>query len=49
VVKDDEVAEGRKPVSVAEENCGWDLTSLFKGEVPRYIEVKGRAGVGTWP
>jgi hypothetical protein len=41
-----ERAEGRKPVSVEEENCGWDLTSLHGGEVARYIEVKGRAGVG---
>jgi hypothetical protein len=36
----------RKPVSVEEENCGWDVTSLQGGEVARYIEVKGRAGVG---
>ena len=41
-----EVAQGRKPVSVEEENCGWDFTSLQGGEVARYIEVKGRAGVG---
>jgi hypothetical protein len=31
---------------VEEENCGWDLTSLLGGQVSRYIEVKGRAGVG---
>jgi hypothetical protein len=41
-----ERAEGRKVVSVEEENCGWDLTSLHGGEVARYIEVKGRASVG---
>ncbi len=44
--KKHERAEGRKPVSVEEENCGWDLTSLLGGEVARYIEVKGRASVG---
>jgi hypothetical protein len=44
--KEHERAEGRKPVSVEEGNCGWDLTSLHGGEVARYIEVKGRAGVG---
>jgi len=38
--------QGRKPVSVEEENCGWDVTSLQVGQVARYIEVKGRAGVG---
>ena len=41
-----ESGQGRKPVSVEEENCGWDLTSLHGGEVARYIEVKGRAAVG---
>jgi hypothetical protein len=41
-----EVSQGRKPVSVEEENCGWDLTSLLGGEVDRYIEVKGRAAGG---
>lgn len=38
--------QDRKPVSVEEENCGWDVTSLFDGQVARYIEVKGRGGVG---
>jgi Domain of unknown function (DUF3883)/SNF2-related domain len=38
--------QGRKPVSVEEENCGWDVTSLHGGQVARYIEVKGRAGDG---
>jgi len=38
--------QGRKPVSVEEENCGWDVTSLTGGQVERYIEVKGRAGEG---
>lgn len=38
--------QGRKPVSVEEENCGWDVTSLEGGQVARYIEVKGRAGEG---
>jgi len=38
--------QGRKPVSVEEENCGWDVTSLDGGQVARYIEVKGRAGEG---
>ena len=37
---------GRKPVSVEKDNCGWDVTSLLDGEPSRYIEVKGRAGVG---
>jgi hypothetical protein len=41
-----EISEGRKPVSVEEENCGWDLTSLQDGQVVRYIEVKGRSSVG---
>ena len=38
--------QGRNPVSVETENCGWDVTSLLDGEPSRYIEVKGRAGVG---
>jgi Domain of unknown function (DUF3883) len=46
LVKKCEIAQGRKPVSVEEENCGWDITSLLNGQVDRYIEVKGRAGVG---
>lgn len=46
VSKRHEVEQGRLPVSVEGENCGWDLTSLRGGEVDRYIEVKGRAGVG---
>ena len=41
-----ETDQGRKPVSVEEENCGWDVTSLHGGQVARYIEVKGRAGDG---
>ena len=41
-----EQAQGRKPVSVEQENCGWDLTSLYAGQVARYIEVKGRSRVG---
>ena len=45
-VKKYEIEQGRKPVSVEEENCGWDLTSLLSGQTDRYIEVKGRAGVG---
>src|SRR5262249_10820564 len=45
-VKRYETGQGRKPVSVEEENCGWDITSLLSGEVARYIEVKGRAGTG---
>ncbi len=46
VAKHHEIGQGRKPVSVEEENCGWDLTSLVEGQVARYIEVKGRGGVG---
>ena len=46
VAKQYEIDQGRKPVSVEEENCGWDLTSLLEGQVARYIEVKGRAGDG---
>ena len=46
-VKKYEVSQGRKVVSVEEENCGWDLTSLLAGQVARYIEVKGRASVGS--
>jgi hypothetical protein len=38
--------QGRKPISVEEENCGWDVTSLDDGQIARYIEVKGRAGEG---
>ena len=41
-----EVEQGRKPVSVEEGNCGWDITSLQDGQVVRYIEVKGRAANG---
>jgi superfamily II DNA or RNA helicase len=41
-----EIGQGRKPVSVEEENCGWDITALLEGQVNRYIEVKGRASVG---
>lgn len=41
-----ELDQGRKPVSVEAENCGWDVTSLLGGQVARYIEVKGRAGEG---
>jgi hypothetical protein len=41
-----ERTQGRKPVSVEQENCGWDVTSLVGGQVARYIEVKGRSGVG---
>jgi len=46
VVMQYEADQGRKPVSVEEENCGWDVTSLHGGQVARYIEVKGRAGDG---
>ena len=46
VSKKYEASHGCKVISVEEENCGWDLTSLKGGEVVRYIEVKGRAGVG---
>jgi len=38
--------QGRKPVSVEETNCGWDISSLKGGQVARYIEVKGRAADG---
>jgi len=41
-----EQSQGRKPVSVEKDNCGWDITSLKDGQVARYIEVKGRAGDG---
>ncbi len=44
--KNYEIGQGRKPVSVEEENCGWDLTSLLGGQPARYIEVKGRASLG---
>ena len=47
VAKQYEISQGRKPVSVEEENCGWDLTSLLEGQVSRYIEVKGRAAGGS--
>ncbi len=46
VAKQYEIGQGRKPISVEEENCGWDLTSLAAGQVSRYIEVKGRASEG---
>ena len=46
VTKKHEREQGRKPVSVEEENCGWDITSLTDGQVARYIEVKGRATDG---
>ena len=45
-VKQYERSQGRNPVSVEAENCGWDLTSLLSGQVDRYIEVKGRAMTG---
>ncbi|HZZ29147.1 MAG TPA: helicase-related protein [Pirellulales bacterium] len=45
-VKQYEAEQGRKPISVEEENCGWDITSLLDGQVARYIEVKGRGCVG---
>jgi len=41
-----ERSQGRKPFSVEEENCGWDISSLQGGQVVRYIEVKGRASDG---
>ena len=41
-----ELSQGRKPVSVEKDNCGWDITSLKDGQVVRYIEVKGRATDG---
>jgi predicted DNA-binding transcriptional regulator YafY len=41
-----EIEQGRKPVSVEEENCGCDITALKEGQVARYIEVKGRACAG---
>ena len=41
-----EQSQGRKPVSVEKDNCGWDITSLKDGQVVRYIEVKGRGGDG---
>jgi hypothetical protein len=41
-----EESQGRKPVSVEKDNCGWDITSLKDGQVAPYIEVKGRAGDG---
>jgi len=41
-----ERGNGRKPISVEEENCGWDITSLKDGQVARYVEVKGRADQG---
>ncbi|MBI2806091.1 MAG: DUF3883 domain-containing protein [Planctomycetes bacterium] len=47
VAKQHELEQGRKAVSVEEENCGWDLTSLLEGQVDRYIEVKGRAEGGS--
>jgi Protein NO VEIN, C-terminal len=47
-VKKYETEQGRKPVSVEEENCGWDITSLLEGQTDRYIEVKGRAGILAW-
>jgi len=43
---DYERKQGREPVDVSSENCGWDITSLHAGQVARYIEVKGRAGEG---
>jgi superfamily II DNA or RNA helicase len=46
VAMEHERTQGRKPVSVEEENCGWDISSLAGGQVVRYIEVKGRAGDG---
>jgi len=41
-----EIDQGRKPIFVEGDNCGWDVTSLCEGQVARYIEVKGRAGEG---
>src|SRR5262249_61627838 len=45
-VKKHEIEQGRKPVSVEEENCGWDITWLLGGQTGRYSGGEGRAGGG---
>ena len=39
VAKEYEVSQGRKPVSVEEENCGWDISSL-KGNCPDFSPIQ---------
>jgi hypothetical protein len=46
VVREFEIAQGCKPASVEEKNCRWVVASFLGGQTDRYIEVKGRAGVG---
>ncbi len=48
-----ELAQGRVPADVSADNMGYDIYSVRPGELPetspleqRFIEVKGRAGVG---
>ena len=44
VAKQYESDQGRKAVSVEEENCGWDLTSLLEGQVSWAIQEGASRG-----
>ena len=49
VAKQYEIDQGRKPVSVEEENCGWDLTSLLGGQVTATSRSRGEPRAAAWP
>ena len=48
-VKQYEIDQGRKPVSVEEENCGWDITSLREGPDGSLHRGQGPAAAVAWP
>ena len=41
--------QGRKPVSVEEENCGWDVTSLQVDKLPDTSRSRGEPGSAVSP
>lgn len=43
VAMDYENSQGRKPEDVSSQNLGYDIKSIDKYEIKRYIEVKGRS------
>lgn len=46
VVMDYEREQSRKPEDVSKENLGFDIRSIGEKDEKRYIEVKGRSGLG---
>ena len=42
-------SQGRKPVSVEEENCGWDITSLSRGRLPDTSRSRAGPASAAWP